>query len=89
MQTVHDQRIYTLKIFCDENYPEQPPRVCFSTRVNMSCVTPNGTVDPRVFPTLRDWNRSKTMETLLTDLRREMASPQNRKLPQPPEGTYY
>lgn len=29
------------------------------------------------------------METLLTELRREMAQPNNRKLPQPPEGSMY
>ena len=29
------------------------------------------------------------METVLTELRREMAQPHNRKLPQPPEGANY
>jgi ubiquitin-conjugating enzyme E2 variant len=29
------------------------------------------------------------METILMELRREMASGHNRKLPQPPEGTTY
>lgn len=33
--------------------------------------------------------RSYTMETVLTELRREMAAPHNRKLPQPPEGSTY
>lgn len=89
MQTVHDGRIYSVKIYCDEHYPERPPQIRFMTRVNMSCVAQNGTVDPRTFPTLRDWNRTKTMETVLTDLRREMAAPHNRKLPQPPEGSMY
>ena len=32
---------------------------------------------------------SYTMETVLTELRREMAAPHNRKLPQPPEGSTY
>ena len=61
----------------------------FTTRVNMACVAPNGTVDPRAFLPLRDWNRGRTMETMLVDLRREMAQPHNRKLPQPPEGSNY
>lgn len=87
--TQHDGRIYTVKFYCDETYPERPPQVRFMTRINMSCVAPNGVLDNRVFPTLRDWNRSKTMETVLTDLRREMAQPHNRKLPQPPEGSMY
>ena len=55
----------------------------------MACVAPNGTVDPRAFLPLRDWNRGRTMETMLVDLRREMAQPHNRKLPQPPEGSNY
>jgi ubiquitin-conjugating enzyme E2 variant len=87
--TVHDSRIYTLKIYCSESYPDTPPQVRFKTQINMSCVARNGTVDPRAFVTLRDWNRNKTMETVLTDLRREMAQPHNRKLPQPPEGAEY
>ena len=35
------------------------------------------------------WTRQYTMETVLTELRREMAQPHNRKLPQPPEGANY
>jgi len=89
MQSVHDGRIYSVKIYCDEQYPERPPQVRFITRVNMSCVAANGTVDNRSFPALRDWNRSRTMENVLVDLRREMAQAHNRKLPQPPEGTTY
>ena len=46
-------------------------------------------IDQRVFPSLNNWNRNYTMETILTDLRREMISPHNRKLPQPQEGTMY
>jgi len=63
--------------------------VRFQSRVQMSCVAPNGVVDPRVFAVLSRWNRAYTMETVLTELRREMAQPHNRKLPQPPEGSTY
>lgn len=61
----------------------------FETRINLSCVAADGTVDPRAFPVLGRWNRTYTMETVLVELRREMAAPQNRKSPQPPEGTTY
>ncbi|KAK9823767.1 hypothetical protein WJX72_005358 [[Myrmecia] bisecta] len=87
--TVHDGRIYTLKIFCDISYPDKAPQVKFCSRVNMSCVASNGVVDPRHFHLLGHWNRSYTLETVLVELRKEMASPQNRKLPQPPEGTMF
>lgn len=87
--TVHDGRIYTLKIFCDLNYPDRPPRVRFQSRINMSAVLADGAVDQTKFGILGSWRREYTMETILLELRREMASSHNRKLPQPPEGTTY
>ncbi|KAK9846263.1 hypothetical protein WJX81_000234 [Elliptochloris bilobata] len=87
--TVHDGRIYTLKMSCGQMYPEQAPKVRFQTRINMSCVAADGTVDPRHFHTLGHWSREKTMETILIDVRKEMQQSHNRKLPQPPEGTRY
>lgn len=38
LQTVHEGRIYQLKLFCDKDYPENPPTVRFQTRINMTCV---------------------------------------------------
>lgn len=87
--SVHDGRIYTLKIFCDLNYPEGPPLVRFQSKVNMDCVLPDGRVDPARFSVLGNWRREYSMETVLTELRRQMASPLNKKQPQPPEGAMY
>lgn len=87
--TVHEGRIYTLKIYCDQNYPEQPPEVRFQSRVHMTSVLPDGRVNPNSFHILRDWRREYTMEKILVELRKEMAAPHNRKLPQPAEGTSY
>jgi ubiquitin-conjugating enzyme E2 variant len=42
-----------------------------------------------LFRVLGQWNRGYTMETVLVELRRQMASPTNKKLQQPPEGTTY
>lgn len=148
LQTVHDGRIYTVKLYCDQNYPDrvssecsvfcqngscilrqasrhqdlmlnffvQPPQVRFETRVNLGCVGQNGVVsllavlhqlwpmkwplfcitlfclqqvDARHFHVLSNWNSKYTIETILVELRREMASHHNRKLQQPPEGTTY
>ena len=36
--TVHDGRIYSIEIYCSDNYPEKAPTVKFKTRINMSCV---------------------------------------------------
>ncbi|KAG5240512.1 Ubiquitin-conjugating enzyme E2 variant 1A [Salix suchowensis] len=78
MKTVHEGRIYQLKLFCGKDYPDNPPSVRFQTRINM--------VEPSLFPMLANWQRECTMEDILTQLKKEMMAPQNRKLSQPPEG---
>jgi len=40
-------------------------------------------------PSLRGWGQGHTMETVLVDIRREMASSHNKKLVQPEEGTTF
>ncbi|MCL7026501.1 hypothetical protein MKW94_010769 [Papaver nudicaule] len=85
--TVYEGRIYQLKLYCDEDYPDNPPTVRFQTRINMNCVSQEtGMVEPRLFPMLSNWQRECTMEDVLIQLKKEMASPQNRKLSQPHEG---
>ncbi|RDW94147.1 E2 ubiquitin-conjugating protein MMS2 [Aspergillus mulundensis] len=46
-------------------------------------------VDPAKLPCLAQWKRDYTMETVLIELRRYMALPQHKKLPQPPEGSTF
>jgi ubiquitin-protein ligase len=46
-------------------------------------------VEPKKFGLLANWQREYSMEDILTQLKKEMASPHNRKLVQPPEGTYF
>ncbi|CAN0871553.1 Putative clathrin assembly protein At2g01600 [Linum grandiflorum] len=85
--TVHEGRIYQLKLFCGNDYPENPPTVKFQSRVNMTCVNPEtGVVEPNLFPMLANWHREYTMEDILVQLKKEMMSSHNRKLAQPPEG---
>uniref|UniRef100_A0A2N9IQF8 UBC core domain-containing protein n=1 Tax=Fagus sylvatica TaxID=28930 RepID=A0A2N9IQF8_FAGSY len=89
-KTVHEGRIYQLKLFCDKDYPEKPPSVRFHSRINMTCVNhETGVVEPKKFGLLANWQREYTMEDILTQLKKEMAAPHNRKLVQPPEGTYF
>jgi len=88
--TVHENRIYSLKIHCGESYPDKPPTIQFLSRVNLPFVSQiTGAVDPTKLPVLAEWNRSKSLETVLVEIRREMASFSNRKLPQPPEGSMF
>jgi ubiquitin-conjugating enzyme E2 variant len=55
----------------------------------MSCIKENGEVDPSKCSVLAQWKPHFSLEVLLTELRKEMGSPANRKTTQPPEGTTY
>eukprot|EP00389_Voromonas_pontica_P008293 GDKH01012590.1.p2 GENE.GDKH01012590.1~~GDKH01012590.1.p2 ORF type:complete len:138 (-),score=9.67 GDKH01012590.1:206-619(-) len=85
--TVFENRIYSLSVYTGEEYPDKPPKVKFNTVCNMNSVDRSGNVVK--LSVLDNWNRNMTIETALEQLRREMCSPQNRKTPQPPEGTAY
>jgi len=88
--SVHENRIYSLKMHCSDQYPDKPPNIQFINEVNLPCVNPrNGQVDPSKLPCLANWSRDNTMETVLIELRRYMAHPSHKKLPQPPEGSTY
>ncbi|CAO1617136.1 unnamed protein product [Parajaminaea phylloscopi] len=87
--SVHQNRIYSLQIHCGNSYPDAPPTVKFITRINLPSVGADGKVSEKAFPILAKWKRDFTLETVLVELRRDMASPNNRKLPQPAEGTTY
>jgi ubiquitin-conjugating enzyme E2 variant len=88
--TVHENRIYSLKIICGESYPDRPPTIQFISRVNLPFVSQtDGKVDPSKLTVLGNWSRGSSIETILVEIRREMASFNNRKLPQPPEGSTF
>jgi ubiquitin-conjugating enzyme E2 variant len=86
--TVFENRIYSVSMICGENYPERPMSIRFNTRITMNCVDGKGIVSDKWGP-LGAWRREYTMANILEALRREMTSPANRKLPQPPEGATY
>lgn len=54
-----------------------------------TCSILQGNVMPGRFEMLRNWNREYTIEAVLLELRREMASSSNRRLTQPPENSSY
>ncbi|SCU99123.1 LANO_0F00870g1_1 [Lachancea nothofagi CBS 11611] len=86
----HENRIYSVALECGEEYPDKPPKIKFISKINLPCVNQTtGKVEEDRFETVRSWKRSYTMETLLLDLRKEMALPANKKLPQPTEGTNF
>ncbi|RYC53946.1 hypothetical protein CHU98_g12262, partial [Xylaria longipes] len=70
-QSVHENRIYSVKMHCGGQYPDLPPTIQFISQVNLPCVNPrNGAVDPKQLPCLANWKRENTMETVLIELRR-------------------
>jgi len=88
--TVHENRIYSLDIICGPDYPTTPPEIAFVTRINLPFVDPaNGKVNGSQIPILARWTYNYTLEHVLLEIRKEMASVANRKLPQPPEGSTY
>ncbi|EPX72103.1 ubiquitin conjugating enzyme Mms2 [Schizosaccharomyces octosporus yFS286] len=88
--SVHENRIYSVKIHCDGKYPDAPPRVTFVSKINLPGVdNETGEINPNKIGCLRHWKREYTMETILLELKKEMASSSNRKLPQPAEGSTY
>ncbi len=45
----------------------------------------NGNVDNNTIPVLKNWNRNNTIEDALKSIRKEMESPNFKKLKQPEE----
>ncbi|XP_002994348.2 ubiquitin-conjugating enzyme E2 variant 1C [Selaginella moellendorffii] len=88
--SVHEGRIYQLKLYCDDDYPSKPPSVKFQSRINMTCVNQEtGLIDSKNFAMLADWKPDFTMEDVLTQLRKEMAASHNKRLPQPAEDSIF
>lgn len=82
--------MYSLKIECNERYPDEPPTLRFLTKVNINCINQNnGVVDHRSVPMLARWSREYTIKTMLQEIRRIMTMKENLKLAQPPEGSCF
>ena len=87
--TTFDGRLYELRISCGPQYPNAPPKVRFASRINLPHVNQStGEVEPSL-PAFQSWTRNGTIESILVGIRNTMMAPQNRKLPQPAEGSMY
>lgn len=86
IQTNFENRIYFLTIFCGPEYPEKPPVLAFTNKINIPSVNQaNGRVEN--LPQLKNWKNTTTIENLLVALKNEMAA--NKGLKQPGEDAYY
>lgn len=84
-----DSRLYELHITCGPDYPVAPPKVRFVSRINLGHVNQSNGVVEKELPAFQQWNRNSTIESVLVGIKNSMLSPQNRRLPQPPEGSMF
>jgi len=82
-------RFLSLEINCSEQYPDIPPIIRFTSKVNLNCVSQTGEVRRNDLDILRNWQRRNTIEEVLLSLHRAMSSEANRNLTQPEEGSVY
>jgi len=87
--SVFENRIYNVKMYCDKNYPDEPPAIRFDSKIMLPCVKEDGVVDLGELLLPKKWSHNYTMGEVLVALRKSMADPLNRELPQPPEGSTY
>ena len=62
--------------------------MCFLSKVAIKCVDGTGRVD--ILKVLKGrWRRDGDIALVLSSIRADMVSPDNRRTPQPPEGSCY
>jgi len=88
-RTPFENRMYQIKFVCGEKYPDEPPTVKFVTKINISFISPDGTVNRKDVNILQRWTRTSSIKLILQELRRLMTQKENSKLPQPPEGSTF
>lgn len=90
-RTPYENQIYMLRIICPMDYPTVPPKVSFTSKINMQCINQSsGQLVENKFPLFQRWRYGNTIADILTELRAMMTSRENVKLTnQPPEGSTY
>lgn len=82
-KTVYEDKIYELLITCGENYPNEQPRIKFSSHISVSYADQNGLVLLSKVPGLIPWSKKYYLRDILIALRKEMLCVYNRKRIQP------
>ena len=62
-QTAFENRMYSLRMECSAEYPDKPPSIRFTSRINMSCVSSNGAVSIEIVKVSKFLTSSGTKKT--------------------------
>jgi len=62
VQSVHENRIYSLKMHCGDQYPDKPPTIQFINQINLPCVSSKNGVVSTSYGELK-WSISLGCET--------------------------
>lgn len=78
MNTPYENNIYSLEVYCGDNYPVESPTVKFTSEIVMHGVNNKGEVNPKEFPVLAKWQMNYSIEKVLVCIREVMCSNKNR-----------
>eukprot|EP01147_Barroeca_monosierra_P008009 gene8010-730_t len=68
--TTFQENMYSVKMFCSDNYPAEPPQIQFETPIRMDCVDKDMKVIPQKVPVMANWKRTNTMYDALQSIRK-------------------
>lgn len=76
LQTVFENRIYSVKIYCGPNYPREPPTVQFTSWIKLDIVDRYGRLDISHLPMLiHPWSHKNELKNIMEGIRKLVSWP--------------